>query len=217
MTSFFVRGALAIGLLVLVHAPATHAALFFEGYDGVNGEVRVTQTVLSSEWVNIFIELRLSETYNAFNGGFETQNGAFFRQGSGGITTPENEYDTSFLISAQAVGSPFAMSPTDSSTQLHVQALTMIGSPGNFGPAEEWLPFAQLVMEPGARALAYRQDSDGTIYDHIRFEDAGVLVGELSGSITAVPEPSSIAALGLVAGLYCANRWRRRRKLGKQT
>jgi hypothetical protein len=157
-----------------------------------SGEVRVTQTQISPEWVNLLIEVKLPEVFNTTAGGFRTVGDAIFSQGSGTIASPQNEFDTSFLVSAQATGDPFIIGGKDTATELSTEAFTRLG--GDFGPADGFLPFAQLVLAPGAGFETVYQGAAGSI----SFASAtGAVLGELSGSLTAVPEPSSLTLFGM--------------------
>lgn len=157
-----------------------------------SGEVRVTQTQISPEWVNLFIEVKLPEVFNTHAGGFRTVGDAVFRQGSGTIDSPQDAFDTSFLVSVQATGAPFIIGGKDTAMELSTEAFTRLG--GNFGPADEFLPFAQLVLAPGA---SFETVFEGGVGSISFASAAGTVLGELSGSLTAVPEPSSLMLFGM--------------------
>ena len=188
----------ALAVTLLLSAPAvTRAELVFApSSDLFSGNVRVTQNPLG-DWVNILVEYQASTDVFSMSGGFRTLDGAVFGQGEG-------QLDTTFLLPPGALVFPPSF---DTAEELSVDGAAVLV--GNLAVADEYTQLAQLVLRPGTSAEAFSQGGEG-----VQFANAsGTVIGTISGSVTAVPEPSAMAGLGLALLGWVGVRYRRRRRL----
>lgn len=82
---------------------------------------------------------------------------------------------------------------------------------GNLAVAGEYTPLAQLVLAPGTTAEMFGPGADSV--PGLQLTNSGGVIGAITGSVTAVPEPSAMAGLGLALLGWVGVRYRRRRRL----
>ena len=183
--------------VILLHNSTCNAELVFTPSSGDHsGEVRTTQTPLG-EWVSIVVEFQASEPIDTMRNGFRTLDEAVFNRGSG-------ELETSFLAPKS-----FSLGDVSTGTELSTQGWAVF-APGNFGPVDQLNPLARLVLSPGSTAEAFAPNSPE---GGIELISNGTVIGTITGSVTAVPEPSAMAGLGLALLGWVGVRYRRRRRL----
>ena len=192
-----------VAVAVMQLQPCFGELVFNPSVGTVAGDVRVTQSPIGSDWVNVLVEVQTSAAYNTIAGGFRTLDGALFSQDAG-------ELDTTFLFT-NASGLPFELGKTDSQMQLSLESRSQLG--GDFGPTDQFNPIVQLVLAPGASAEAFGFQASSGSPDFALISPAGVVIGTISGSVTAVPEPSSVAGIGVAFLGWLGYRYKRRRRL----
>ena len=189
----------ALAVTLLLSAPAViRAELVFTPASDFSGDVRVTQTPLG-DWVNILVEYQVSTNVGTLGGGFRPLDGAVFNQGEG-------QLDTTFLLPPNAIILPPV---ADTAEELSVSAATVFL--GNLAEAGEHTPLAQLVLAPGTTAEMFGPGADSV--PGLQLANSGGVIGAITGSVTAVPEPSAMAGVGLALLGWVGVRYRRRRRL----
>lgn len=177
--------------LIVLASDGRAELVFTPASNSFAGDVRVTQTPLG-EWVNILIEYETSANITSLSGGFRALDAATFSQGQGSL-------DTTFLLPPQAL----IFGGVDTAQELSLQGATVLG--GTLGTTGQINTLAQLVLAPGTSAETFATG--------VQLANAGGLVGTIGGSVTAVPEPSVAAGLGLAVLGWIGVRYRRRHRL----
>lgn len=199
--------AATVACCVLGGLGTAQADLVFDPVGETSGGVRVNQSVLGNGKIGVQIDLLVSEAYDTFAGGFRTIDGASFgQQGDSGIAAT-GDMDTGFLF-GNPTGAPFELFAVDNAEELSVQSAARLG--GAFNNPGEYVPFAQLILDPGATAEVFSPVPGSSAVEVFA---AGRSLGTISGSVTAVPEPSSLVALaaallgGLGIRVWVRRRW----------
>lgn len=155
-----------------------------------------------------------SDTFSVLDGGFAPINGNAFNQAGvyGADATPAAVFfniglvplnDTTFLLPA-SFGDPLIDGPnTDTASELSTVAIGYFSMTGEFG-------LARLVLPNGAGFEV--ASVSGTVFDTptIALIRGGAVVGTISGSVAAVPEPNSLVMLTSIGFLLVSTRRTRR-------
>jgi hypothetical protein len=179
-------------------------------YNG-DGQMFVTQTALNSDWVQIKIDIQTTKSFDTIVGGFAGSNTTLFSQNPAGKAFAlGGETDTAFV----GAGSGVLFLDTgsvDTSKELSTIGATWLA--GSWGPLNSRYMLLQLVVSTGGEVRAFETGDSG--YPGLALLGGGERVGVITGSMSAVPEPSSIALslIGCVCGIGVVVARRRRRSV----
>lgn len=131
---------------------------------------------------------------------------SYFTIGSGS----SYNYTTTFTVGANAnlstvsIGGKYASDDRITDVLLNGHSLGLSTGLGDFGSFTSFSIASSVYFQHGVNSLTFKTSN-------FNYTSTGLIVDGLAGSYNAVPEPSSIAMLGLgVVGLAAGRRFRRR-------
>lgn len=176
-------------------------------YNG-DGQMFVTQTALNNNWVQIKIDIQTPKVFDTIVGGFAGSNNTTLSQNpSGKAFALGGETDTAFVGAGN--GLFFDTGSIDTSKELSTVGATWLG--GSWGPVNSRYTLLQLVVSTGGEVRTFETGDSG--FPGLALLSGGERVGVITGSMSAVPEPSSIvlSLIGCGCGIGVVTARRRRR------
>lgn len=182
---------------VVASCGTMRAELIFTPAGSDTGSVEISQELIDGGLVRATLSMRVSRAITAFSGGFGVSGGVFNQAPANQPFASGGPLDTSFILDS-SVGTFFNAGQGSADTQNVLSAGTGVAFlAGRWGPADESFIFAQLVTTPGA-IISTLPGNPQQALGPLTLAGGTGAIGVISGSFTAVPEPSSLLLSTLV-------------------